>query len=155
MSMELHVLSDRTLDSVAEWQRAIDREGFQLRLSNDVHFPTARGMLPVTLEGKQTGFECYHDDAMETIRFLGASHFTHFWKFALGLRWGADFSALEAAWMAGTAYAASANGIIFDHEEEKVFTSQQGREVVAKLVSDRPRIKAFMEELERKRSVKP
>jgi hypothetical protein len=56
MSMELHVLSDRPLNSVAEWQRAIDREGFQLRLSSDIQFATASGMLPVTLEGKQTGF---------------------------------------------------------------------------------------------------
>lgn len=91
MSMELHVLSDRRLNSVAEWQRVIDAEGFQLRLAGDVHLPTASGMVPVTLEGKQTRFECYHDDAMETIRFLGVSNFTHFWKYALGLRLGGDF----------------------------------------------------------------
>ena len=47
MSMELHVLSDRPLNSVVEWQRAIDREGFQLRLSSDIQFATASGMLPV------------------------------------------------------------------------------------------------------------
>ena len=155
MSMELHVLSDRPLNSVAEWQRAIDREGFQLRLSSDIQFATASGMLPVTLEGKQTGFECYHDDALETIRFLGASHFTHFWKYALGLRWGADFLALEAAWMAATAYAASTAGIILDHEEGKVFMPQQGRDLIEKFASERPHIKSFIEDIEKRLSTKP
>ena len=149
MSTELHVLSDRRLNSVTEWQRAIDAEGYQLRLAADVSLATASGMLPVTLEGKQTGFECYHDDAMETMRFLGVSNFTHFWNYALGLRLGGDFSALEAAWMAATAYAAATGGIIFDHEEGKVFTVLQGRELIAKFINNRPLIKAFMDDIER------
>ena len=32
MSIEIFVLSDRKLGSIAEWQRAIDREGFDLKL---------------------------------------------------------------------------------------------------------------------------
>lgn len=155
MSMELHVFSDRRLNSVAEWQRAVDAEGFQLRLASDVRFATASGMVPATLEDKQIGFECYHDDAMETMGFLGVSNFTHFWKYALGLRWGADFSALEAAWMAATAYAAATAGIIFDHEEGRVFTPQQARELVARFISDRPNTKAFLEDIERKFGKKP
>jgi hypothetical protein len=155
MSMELHILSDRQLNSVAEWQRAIDAQGFPLRLASDVLFATASGLLPATLENNKTGFECYHDDAMKTMRFLGVSNFSHFWKYAPGLRWGADFSTLEAAWMAATAYAAATAGIIFDHEEGRVFTPQQGRELVAKFVSDRPRIKAFLEDIERQFSKKP
>jgi hypothetical protein len=57
--------------------------------------------------------------------------------------------------MAATAYAAATAGIIFDHEEGRVFTPQQGRELVAKFVSDRPRIKAFLEDIERQLSKKP
>lgn len=153
--MELHVFSDRRLNSIAEWQRAIDAEGFQLRLTGDVHFATASGMLPAVLEGKQIGFECYHDDAFETIRFLGASNFSHFWKYALGFRWGADFSALEAVWMAATAYATATRGVIFDHEEGKIFSPRQGRDQVATFVSERPRLKALMEDIARKFSKKP
>lgn len=153
--MELHVLSDRRLTSIAEWQRAVDAEGYPLHLAGDVHFVTASGMLPVTLEATQTGFECYHDDAMETIRFLGVSNFSHFWKYALGFRWGADYSALEAVWMAAIAYTSATAGIIFDHEEGRVYTPQQGRELATKLVSDRPYIKALLEEIVRKFSNKP
>lgn len=155
MAMALHVLSDRRLKSIAEWQRAINADGFQLRLASDVDFATARGFVPATLDSNQTGFECYQDDAMETLRFLGVTHFTHFWKYALGLRWGADFTQLEASWMAATSYAAATGGIIFDHEEGRVFTPQQGGVLVARFVADRPRSKAFLDELERKYSSRP
>lgn len=150
MAMELQVFSDRRLNSVAEWQRAIDAEGFALHLAGDVHLPTARGFLPATLDKQQTGFECYHDDAKQSMSFLGADHFNHAWQYALGFRWGGDFSQLEAAWMAATAYAAATGGIIFDHEEGRVFTPQQARDLVAKFVRERPQTKARMEEIMRK-----
>jgi hypothetical protein len=155
MSMELHVFCDRRLNSIAEWQHAIDAEGFQLLLAGDVDLATASGMLPATLEGGQTGFESYYDDALKTMRFLGVSHFTHFWKYALGLRWGADLLGLEAAWMAATAYAAATGGIIFDHQEGKVFTVKQSRDLIAKFIDERPRIKAFLDNIERRYPKKP
>jgi hypothetical protein len=147
MAMEFQVFSDRRLNSVAEWQRAIDAEGFPLRLSGDVQLPMTRGFLPTMLNRKKTGFECYNDDAKESMSSLGTAHFNHAWKYALGFRWGGDFSQLDAAWMAGTAYAAATGGIIFDHEEGRVFTPQQGRELVAKFVRERPKTQALMEEL--------
>jgi hypothetical protein len=57
--------------------------------------------------------------------------------------------------MAATAYAVATAGIIFDHEEGRVFTPQQGRELVIKLLAERPRAKAFMEDIARKLSTKP
>jgi hypothetical protein len=155
MAMELQVFSDRRLNSISEWQRAIDGEGFPLRLAGDVHLATTDGFLPAKLEDKQTGFECFHDDAWQAMRFLGVSHFSHFWKYALGFRWGGNFAELESAWMAATAYAVATAGIIFDHEEGRVFTPQQGRELVIKLLAERPRAKAFMEDIARKLSTKP
>lgn len=155
MAMELQVFSDHRLNSTAEWQRAIDAEGFQLRLAGDVDLAMIGGFFPAELEGQKTGFECYHDDALAAMRFLGVSQFTHFWKYALGFRWRGDFSELEAAWMAATAYGAASAGIIFDHEEGRVFTPQQGRVLVAKFVADRPHAKAFLDEVERKYSTKP
>jgi hypothetical protein len=40
MAMEIFALSDRRLNSIAEWQRAIDAEGFPFpaRLTTDVPF---------------------------------------------------------------------------------------------------------------------
>jgi hypothetical protein len=150
MAMELHVLSNRRLNSIAEWQQIISAQGFPLRLAADVQLASANGLLPAKLEGKQTGFELYHDDAKKTVRFLGVGNFNSIWKFALGFRWRGDFSELEAAWMAATAYAAATAGIIFDHEEGRIFTPQQARDLVAKFISERPRVKTLIEEIERK-----
>jgi hypothetical protein len=149
MAMELRVFSDRRLNSIAEWQHAIDAEGFPLRLAGDIHLSAISGLLPAKLDNRQTGFECYQDDAKEAMNFLGVRNFDHSWKFALGLRWGGDFSQLEAAWMAATAYAAATDGIIFDCEEGRVFTTQQARELVIKFVSERPRMKAIIEDIVR------
>ena len=57
--------------------------------------------------------------------------------------------------MAAAAYAAASAGIIFDHEEGRVFTPQQANELIAKFISDRPNTKAFLEDIERKFGKKP
>jgi hypothetical protein len=150
MSMELHVFSDCQLDTIAEWQRAIEIEKYPLRLTADVQLAAVQGLLPAMLDDKQSGFECYRDDAAKTMEFLGNEHFHRRWAFALGFRWGGDFSQLDAAWMAATAYAGATDGIIFDHEEGRVFSAQQGRELVAKFVRERPQMLAHMDEILRK-----
>jgi hypothetical protein len=148
--MELHVLSNRSLRSVAEWQRAIEAEKYPLRLTADVQLTTLQGFLPATLNGKQTGFECYQDDAGKTMKFLGSGYFDRRWSFALGFRWRGDIDELDAAWMAATAYASGTGGIIFDHEKAKVLTPEQAREVVGTIAQDRPRFEAFMSGLKQK-----
>jgi hypothetical protein len=150
MAMELHVFSNRRLASIAEWQRAIDIEHFPLRLPADVDFAGTRGLLPVWLDNKQSGFEIYHDDVTETIKLLGAANFTQAWEYALGLRWGGYFSELQAAWMAAAAYAAGTGGIVFDHEEGKSLSPREARDMVANIVRDIPRAEAFMAEIKKK-----
>jgi hypothetical protein len=137
MAMELHIFSDRRLASIHEWQRAIDAEGFPLRLSPDVQFDTASGFLPCRLSNKTTGFECYHDNAVE----LGAlmSHTGRGWPFALGLRWTSDLTELQAAWMAASAYARATHGLVFDHQEGKAFTPAQAKEVTLGIERDLPK----------------
>lgn len=148
MSMELHVLSDRRLASIAEWQHAIDAEGFPLVLAADVDLAMARGFLPATLQGRQSGFESYDDDAARTLDFLGRNHFDRPWRHALGFRWlGSRFDELETAWMAATAYAAATAGIVFDHEEGKVFTPAEARETVRTIQRDRPATEAIMQQV--------
>ena len=46
MSMQICVFADRLLDSISEWQRAIDAESFPLWLSNDVPLSEVDGVLP-------------------------------------------------------------------------------------------------------------
>ena len=47
MAMEIFALSDRRLNSIAEWQRAIDAEGFALQLSGETPFAQLSRFLPV------------------------------------------------------------------------------------------------------------
>jgi hypothetical protein len=47
------------LPAVAEWQVAINRAGFPLRLDAAVDLATAEGMIPAEYAGEATGFECY------------------------------------------------------------------------------------------------
>jgi hypothetical protein len=155
MSMELHVFSDRQLRSIAEWQRALDEERYPLQLAADVILRSVDGFLPSTLDGRHTGFECFRDDANATMDVLGRHLIVHPWRFALGLRWRGDFDELQAAWTAATAYAAAADGVIFDHEVAKIVTPEQGRETVAEILAARPRVDAVMAEIMKKLAAGP
>jgi hypothetical protein len=148
--MELHVMSDTRLESTDAWQRAIDAEGFPLRLSPDVKFRMARGFFPALLRGKLTGFECFHDNAHKTQQFLGWSQFDHPWKFALGFRWIAREAEQLAAWMAGTAYARATGGVVFDPEQGKVLSPGEATDVVGQIERDAPLVEAAIHEIMRR-----
>ncbi len=141
MAMELHALSDRRLNDSAEWQHAINLASYPVQLSDDFQFASADGFVPVALNGTQTGFECFHDDASKTMDFLGRENFRHQWKYALGFRWrGTSLDELQAAWMVAAAYASATDGIIFDQEAGKSLTLREAREVVDEIVRNVPRI---------------
>ncbi len=137
MSMELWILSDRQLNSIAEWQAAIDAEGYPLQLSSDMVFEKLSGFFPMHLRGELTGFECHHDDAAEFMQTYADVDFGRSWKYALGFRWlGSKVNELRAAWMAGTGYAQAIGGVIVDDQELKLHTPEQAREVVRSVERD-------------------
>jgi hypothetical protein len=117
MAMELWVLSDRQLNSIAEWQNAIDAEGLPLKLSHERPIESVDGFLPARLGDELTGFECGHLSAEMFIREMSRFNFGRQWKYVLGCRWRANFNELRAAWIAGAAYARATDGIVFDDQE--------------------------------------
>jgi len=126
MSMELWILSDRCLVTIDEWQRAIDAEGFSLRLSDEVSLNTMNGFLPSHLRGKLTGFECGGCDANAVRDDHPGIDFGHDWKYALALRWlGSRRDEMQAAWMAATAYTRATDGVVFDELDGKVRTRRK------------------------------
>src|SRR6185437_6163671 len=100
---------------------AVNLEGYGLQFSDDVRLETVSGLVPATFDGQQTGFECYRDDAQETMDDYGRSHFSSRWKYALGFRWRGDLAELLAVWMAATAYARATGGTIFDPEADRTY----------------------------------
>jgi hypothetical protein len=135
MSIEIHVLSDQQLQSIAAWQEAIDIEGFKLKLDPTVQLETASGFLPALLHNKKSGFESYHDDArelMETYAHLPTLDFGHRWKYALSFRWGSLAHEGVAVFMAATAYAQATGGAVFDPQEGKMLALDECREIARK-----------------------
>jgi hypothetical protein len=139
MSMELWVFSDKQLNSISEWQHAIDAENYPLKLAQEVQFEKLQGFLPARLRGEPSGFECYRDSADALMRGNPDVDFDHAWTFALALRWvGSSIKELRAAWMAGTAYAQATDGMILDDQEGKFRNPIEARQVVREVERDVP-----------------
>lgn len=128
MSMQICVLSEAELDSISDWQRAIDVEGLILHLSGDLSLKEVSGYLPANLRDERTGFECYHVDAREMIETYDNVQFGRAWKYALVLVWGGNLTEMRAAWMAGAAYARATSGIVFDPQASRLFTPSEALE---------------------------
>ena len=145
MAMEFHVLSVRRLNSIGEWQRAIDAENFPLQLATNLRFEMLSGFVPVRLAGEACGFECYHDDAAEIMDVDGEVHFRRSWTFALSFRIAGDFAELRSAWMAATAYAHATSGVVFDPQEDKLYDYDQAREAVRDIERNWPAVEAAVQ----------
>src|SRR5262249_21420552 len=153
MSMELFVLSERRLDSIQEWQGAIDAEKFPLLLASDIQLKTVSGFLAVQLEGRPTGFECRHEDAEQGMD--GSLDFGRHWRFAVSFRIIGAFAELRAAWMAATAYAHATDGVVFDPQEDKIYSHIQARGMVHEIERDWPAMQAAVQEVVKKIVAKP
>jgi hypothetical protein len=154
MAMELWVLSDRQLNSIAEWQSAIDAEGFPLRLSDERPLGKLNGFLPAHLRGEPTGFECSHWPAGEFMRGMPKIDFGHEWRYVLAFRWPGDFNQLRTAWIAGSAYAQATDGVIVDDQEERIRDAAEARDVARRMYEApefdiKPVIDELMPKLER------
>ena len=143
MAMELFVLSNRRLTSIAEWQQAISAEGFPLLLSTETPFEALDGFLPAQLGEKRTGFECTHWEPRDLIDEHREFDFGHRWSYVLAFRWdGCDIFETPAACMAGAAYARATDGMLFDGEEGKINSPQQAVELARDVEKGLPKLEA-------------
>ena len=129
MSMELHVLSDRQLETTAVWQQAIQHDGFPLQFQISVRLLDSRGFVPVKLNGKETGFECVRWEAAALYQENPKIDVGRRYRFALALRWGGDIDGGVSAYFAASSYARSTDGVIFDGEEAKIISAQRAAEI--------------------------
>jgi hypothetical protein len=148
MSMEIHVLSDRKLNSIADWQRAIDAAGFALQLSSEASFAALAGFLPAQAGTKASGFECYHDDPRELTIGYHDLDFGRPKAFALSFRWGASLVECLAASMAAAAYASATDGVLFDPQDSRLYAPPEALEMARQMERDLPIIEAQLKRSE-------
>jgi hypothetical protein len=149
MAMELFVLSDKQLNSVVEWQAAIDGEGYPLRLAGNEPIESLKGFLRAQLRDTKTGFECNVWPAGEFMRDMSGVDFGHEWKHVLAFRWGGNLSQVPAVWMAATAYAKATNGVVFDEEGGKIRTAADAQTVVGDIGREMPEMEALLRDLKK------
>ncbi len=133
MAMEIYVFSDRKLESLAQWQAAIEAEGFALRVATATPFEALSGFLPMDLDGRKAGCECDHFDAAETMDSFSDVDFGRRWRHALAFRWGGDMAACLCAYMAAAAYARATDGHVLDCDENRMLTPREAANVVREL----------------------
>lgn len=140
MGMHICVICDGRLDSIAEWQKAIDAEGFPLRLSG----AGPLGNLAANLHDEETSIECDAYDFNELKDAFKHVNFGRDWKYAVAFTWSSDFAEEIAAWMAAAAYAHATNGVIFDEQEGKIFTPEESLKIARDIEQRRPTMEAMM-----------
>ena len=141
MSMEILVFSDRRLDSMSEWQRAIDSEGLSILLPEGASTDELHGYLPVHRGDIRTGFECTHRDAAEMMAFYRGINFGHPWAQCLSFIWGSDFEEGLAASMTSAAYAKQANGIVYDPQDDLIMSPREALEHARRQKDELPKWK--------------
>jgi hypothetical protein len=154
MSVEISVLSDTQLNSIAEWQRAIDAEEFPLRLTDDAPLDAHGGSLVAHLRESETRIEYRIEEFGRTKEFYEKVNFGRDWKCLLVIPWIHGFDGLTAAWMAATAYARATSGVIFDPQEGEVFNLEEALKVIQGMERTRPEAEAALRAFMRGRSAK-
>lgn len=141
MSMQICVLADSHLSSIAEWQKAIDAEGFPLRLSDDD--PNRNLVARLREEETEIEYDIHHfRELKDTYK---GKNFSHDWKYAIAFTWPSDIAKAIASWMAATAYARAVNGVVFDEQEGKLFTPDETFRIVHEIERDRPEMEAALQ----------
>src|SRR5262245_43305334 len=141
MSIELFVLSDKQLTSITEWQRAIDAEGFDLRLDASRPFEALSGHLPAHRGQRHAGFECDHWDPIDVMDEESCDDvdFGRRWTQALAFRFGGDLHALWGAYAAAAAYAKATDGVVFDGESGEVLAPESAVAIAREFEQDLPK----------------
>ena len=143
MSIEIFILSDIQLKSVADWQSAIDAQGFALRLSGGP-LTASGGSLVAQLNGRLTSLE-YRIENFGSLRgFYKNVNFGRDWACVVALPWISGFDGLIAAWVAAVAYALVTTGAVFDPQEGKVFSPAEALNVVKGIERARPEAEAAL-----------
>ena len=145
MSIEISILSDSRLGSIAELQHAIDVEGFPLRLPAEAALDPPGGMLSAYLRDKLTVVRYRIEDSRQLMEAHKEIVFGRDWKYLVSLPWIVGFDQFDAAWIIAAAYACATGGAVFDPQEGRLLSSDEARQVVQEMGHVRPQAEAVLQ----------
>lgn len=140
MSMQICVLANSRLSSIAEWQKSVDAEGFPLRLSD----PEPDRQLIARLREAETRIEYGIYDFGELKNTYKHVNFGRDWKYVIAFTWSSDLAEEIVAWMAASAYARAVDGIIFDEQEGELFSPEESLKVIHEIERRQPEMEAAL-----------
>ena len=145
MSIEIYVLSDKSLNSIAEWQEAIKREGVDLRLEATRPIEALSGYLPAYRGAQHAGFECDHFDLEKLRDEIAGLDPQRQWSSVLAFRFGGDPGAAMSAYLAASSYARASGGVVFDGEQGETISPQRAAEIAREIEASLPAIAAAVQ----------
>lgn len=147
MAMELFVFSDRQLQTISEWNRALFEIGFDVVIEETGKIAELSGHQPTKLRGRDVWIEYDHFDPTEFFEELkeGVKK-ERDWRYLLAFRWGSDIYAHSAVFMAAAAYAKATEGVVLD-EWEPIFRKwEEVAEIARQADLDTPKVEAWLRE---------
>jgi hypothetical protein len=121
----LFVFFDRQLGSVAEWQQAIDKEGFAIRLSTSDLSDEMSGHVPARLGYDDAGFACDQADSTTLMARYPDVDFRHAWRCVRAFRSGPDLKSNVASWIGAVIFAKITGGKVFDPRDRKLYAPEE------------------------------
>ena len=121
MSLSAYVLSTRALETIGEWQAAIDAHGFKLTLGGEAEerIEALFGHLPVVWQGHEAGFECLpggEDAAEDFVDDEEEARLGGPWTQILEISY-VGLANIAGVAIAGAVYAHATGGIFWEGEE--------------------------------------
>jgi hypothetical protein len=125
MSAEIFVFSDSQIGSIAEWQQAIEAEGFALRLSTDGSSDELSGQMAARFGNEDIGFEYNQVDVVGLMSRYTDVDFSHAWKFVRAFRSAPQLKPNVAAWIGAAIFAKLTGGKVFEPGADKLSMTEE------------------------------
>jgi len=117
-----------------QWQSAIDRTGFDLKLDPDYDVQGDSGFVSCQLDGAESGVEIYFENSVEAIKPFGDLPGDR--DCYISFAWGGSMQECACAMVASYALAESFGAIVSYEGEPPHITLQQFREETQSVVAD-------------------
>ena len=147
MSMEIYLLTNETIPSLAAWQDAIDALKFDVRLIDQHELPTKEIRIKAQCQGKPVLLEIERADLAYVRSEFPEIEFPDGVSFVHVLRWNKTLEGGLAASEAAAAYISFVKGLMIDTEEGKLNNSTRAVELAREMSAGMPALQDLFAEI--------